>query len=303
MKEEKKVKKINIALLQHTASSDLARNMKKVSQMIAEAAKKGAQIIATQELFKSVYFCQEESYDFFRLAEKVNEKSAIVKAFSLLAKKHQVVIVASLFEKQDEGVYYNTAIVLDADGKYLGKYRKMHIPDDPQFYEKFYFAPGDLGYKVFQTRYARIGVLICWDQWFPEAARLTALKGAEIIFYPTAIGWLPDDKKEYGVRQHQSWETIQSSHAIANGCFVAAINRVGYEENSEKNKKGIEFWGQSFVADPYGTILKRASSQKEEVMMVGVDLDVIASKRVQWPFLRDRRIESYQNLMKRYDCE
>lgn len=277
--------------------------MKKVSKMVEMASKKGAKIIATQELFKSPYFCQQESYDFFKLAETINATSSTVKAFSALAKKYKVVIVASLFEKQAEGVYYNTAIVLDADGKYLGKYRKMHIPDDPQFYEKFYFAPGDLGYQVFKTKYARIGVLICWDQWYPEAARLTALKGAEIIFYPTAIGWLPADKAEYGQRQHASWETIQRSHAIANGCFVAAINRVGYEQNSEAHKEGIEFWGQSFVADPYGSILKKASIDQEEILIVPLDLSVISSKRVQWPFLRDRRIDSYQHLMKRFDHE
>ncbi len=295
--------KVNIGLIQHSCSDSVGKNFDKVLGMIASAAKKGAKIIATQELFKSRYFCQHESYELFKLAEPVSEKAAVVKALSSLAKKYKVVIVASLFEKQAEGVYYNTTAVLDADGKYLGKYRKMHIPDDPQFYEKFYFAPGDLGYQVFKTKYADIGVLICWDQWYPEAARLTALKGAQIIFYPTAIGWLPADKAEYGVRQHDSWETIQRAHAIANGCFVAATNRVGYEPNPEKGKEGIEFWGQSFVADPYGTVVKRASVNKEEALIVSVDLDVIASKRVQWPFLRDRRIDSYSALYKRFDNE
>lgn len=302
-KRGKAVKKINIGLVQHSCVDSVGKNVDKVLGMIVDAARKGAQIIATQELFKSLYFCQSESYDLFRLAEPVSEKSTVVKVLSSIAKKYKVVLVASLFEKQAEGVYYNTTGVLDADGKYLGKYRKMHIPDDPQFYEKFYFSPGDLGYKVFKTKYADIGVLICWDQWYPEAARLTALKGAEIIFYPTAIGWLPADKAEYGERQHASWEAIQRSHAIANGCFVAAANRIGYEGNPEKGKKGIEFWGQSFVADPYGTVLKRASVNKEEALIVPVDLDVIASKRVQWPFLRDRRIESYGDLYKRFNNE
>ncbi|MBF0386553.1 MAG: carbon-nitrogen hydrolase [Candidatus Omnitrophica bacterium] len=295
--------KVNIALLQHSCQAQTAANFAKVAGLIAVAARQGAQIIATQELFKSRYFCQHEAYDLFKLAEPVNEKAATVKALSGLARKHKVVIVASLFERVAGGVYYNTAVVLDADGKYLGKYRKMHIPDDPQFYEKFYFAPGDLGFKVFKTRYADIGVLICWDQWYPEAARLTALLGAQIIFYPTAIGWLPADKKVYGERQHASWETIQRSHAIANGCFVAAANRVGSEPNPEKGKEGIEFWGQSFVADPYGTVIKRASSNKEEAFIVPVDLAVIETKRVQWPFLRDRRIDSYNGILSRFHEE
>ncbi len=295
--------KVTIALLQHSCGDNVSKNLDKALGMIDSAARKGAQIIATQELFKSRYFCQQESYDFFRLAEPVTERSVTIKELSLLAKKRKVVIAASLFERVAGGVYYNTTAVLDADGKYLGKYRKMHIPDDPQFYEKFYFAPGDLGYKMFKTRYADIGVLICWDQWYPEAARLTALMGAQIIFYPTAIGWLPADKKEYGERQHASWETIQRSHAIANGCFVAAANRIGREPNSEKGKEGIEFWGQSFVADPYGSILKRSSTEKEEALIVAIDLDVIETKRVQWPFLRDRRIDSYGGILNRFNEE
>ncbi len=295
--------KVTIALLQHSCGGDVFANFEKTAGMIAAAAKNGARIITTQELFKSRYFCQQEAYDCFHLAEPVGEKASVVKALSGLARKHKVVIVASLFEKVSAGVYFNTAVVIDADGRYLGKYRKMHIPDDPQFYEKFYFAPGDLGYKVFKTKYALIGVLICWDQWYPEAARLTALLGAQIIFYPTAIGWLPADKAVYGARQHSSWEAVQRSHAIANGCFVAAVNRAGFEPNPEKGRDGIEFWGQSFVADPYGTVLKRASINKDEALIVPVDLDIIESKRVQWPFFRDRRIDSYGGLLQRFHDE
>ncbi|MEI8012611.1 MAG: carbon-nitrogen hydrolase [Candidatus Omnitrophota bacterium] len=294
--------KIGIALIQTAAAPSLKKNFDKTLDLMARAAKGGAKIVCTQELFKSAYFCQQESYDLFKLAEFVSEKAPVVRELSVFAKKHKVVVVASLFEKRAEGVYHNTAVVLDADGKYLGKYRKMHIPDDPQFYEKFYFAPGDLGYKVFKTKYADIGVLICWDQWYPEAARLTALLGAQIIFYPTAIGWLPADKAVYGARQQASWETIQRSHAIANGCYVAAANRVGFEV-SPGGGDGIEFWGGSFVADPYGTVVKRAPVDKEEALVVSVDLDMMASKRVQWPFLRDRRIDSYGDILKRYADE
>lgn len=295
--------KVNIALIQHACGDPVGKNYDKALAMIDAAARKGARIVCTQELFKSRYFCQQESYDLFKLAEPVSEHSPVVKDLSALARKREIVIVASLFEKRAGGVYHNTAVVLDADGKYLGMYRKMHIPDDPQYYEKFYFSPGDLGYKVFKTRVAVIGVLICWDQWYPEAARLTALQGAEIIFYPTAIGWLPADKAEYGERQHASWEMIQRSHAIANGCFVAAANRVGVEPHPEKGKDGIEFWGQSFVADPYGTVLDRAPADKEETLVVPVDLDIIDTKRVQWPFFRDRRIDSYQDILRRYHDE
>ncbi len=291
--------KLDIALIQTACGSSLRQNFDKTLALMDSAVKKGARIICTQELFKSRYFCQHEDYELFKLAEPVTATSDTVKELGDFAKKNKAVIVASLFEERAPGVYHNTAAVLDADGKYLGKYRKMHIPDDPQFYEKFYFAPGDLRYKVFKTKYADIGVLVCWDQWYPEAARVTALMGAQIIFYPTAIGWLPADKAVYGERQHASWETIQRSHAIANGCYVAAANRVGFEQNPA-GPDGIEFWGQSFVADPYGTVMKRACSGNEEVLLATVDLDVINAKRLQWPFLRDRRIDSYADILKRY---
>ena len=217
---------------------------------------------------------------------------------SALAKELQVVIVASLFERRAAGLYHNTAAVIDADGSLLGIYRKMHIPDDPLFYEKFYFTPGDLGFRSWQTKYARIGVLICWDQWYPEAARLTALRGAEVIFYPTAIGWLPPEKAEFGERQHSSWETVQRGHAIANGCYVAVPNRVGHE--APAGGDGLEFWGRSFVADPAGQILTRANSEKPEVLVVSIDLNALDTQRTHWPFLRDRRIEAYAELTKRF---
>jgi N-carbamoylputrescine amidase len=215
-----------------------------------------------------------------------------------LAKELQVVLVASLFEKRSAGLYHNTAAILDADGTFLGKYRKMHIPDDPAFYEKFYFTPGDLGYRAWQTRYAKIGVCICWDQWYPEAARLTALHGAEILFYPTAIGWHPAEKQQYGERQHSSWETIQRGHAIANGCYVAAPNRVGHE--APDGGPGLEFWGRSFVADPSGTLIAKASTSDEEILITELDLEALDTQRTHWPFLRDRRIETYGDLQKRF---
>jgi N-carbamoylputrescine amidase len=215
-----------------------------------------------------------------------------------VAAELQVVIVASLFERRSAGLYHNTAAVIDADGRYLGKYRKMHIPDDPLFYEKFYFTPGDLGFRSWKTRYADIGVCICWDQWYPEAARLTALRGAQILFYPTAIGWHPSEKAEYGVRQHSSWETIQRSHAIANGCYVAVTNRVGHE--APDGGPGLEFWGQSFVADPAGQIVAKASVDCEEVMVTEIDLDALETQRTHWPFFRDRRIDAYQGIDRRF---
>jgi N-carbamoylputrescine amidase len=249
-----------------------------------------------QELFTSQYFCQIEDHKYFQLAEEIPGPST--DKLCALAREKGVVIVASLFEKRSAGLYHNTAAVIDADGTYLGKYRKMHIPDDPAFYEKFYFTPGDLGFRAWDTRYGRIGVCICWDQWYPEAARLTALQGAQILFYPTAIGWHPGEKAEHGKRQHDSWETIQRSHAIANGCYVAVPNRIGHE--APDGGPGIEFWGQSFVADPSGQIVAKASVDGEEILLSEVDLDALDTQRTHWPFFRDRRIDAYSDIVKRF---
>jgi len=292
-------KKVCLGLIQLSGSEKPEENFEKTLSAIEEASKSGAQIICTQELFKTRYFCQIENWDYFSLAEPVNEKSETVKTLSKIAKSEKVVIIASLFEKRADGLYHNTVAVIDSDGKFLGKYRKMHIPDDPHFYEKFYFTPGDLGYKVFKTKYADVGTLICWDQWFPEAARLTAMKGAQIIFYPTAIGWLPEEKEEFGDSQYNAWETVQRGHAVANGCFIASVNRVGFEPSPDGNG-GIEFWGQSFVCDPYGQIIKKASPDKEEILITEIDLSMIDQTRIVWPFFRDRRNDSYQDLTKKW---
>ncbi len=292
-------KKLKLALLQMSASDNITENERKTIESIKEAASKGAKIICTQELFKTRYFPQIEDWDYFKLAESVNQQSKTLQKYFQLAKELNVVIILSLFEKRTDGVYHNTAVVIDADGTFLGKYRKMHIPDDPHFYEKFYFTPGDLGYRAFKTKYGKIGVLICWDQWFPEAARITAMMGARIIFYPTAIGWLPSEKDQYGDSQYNAWETIQRSHGVANGIYVASVNRVGFEESPDGNE-GIEFWGSSFVSNPYGEIIKQASQKKEEILLVDVDLSSIEDTRISWPFFRDRRIDSYSDLQKRW---
>ena len=286
---------VKLGLIQTACSADPDANLKKTLALAGRAARRGAQIICTQELFRSQYFCQREDHKNFKLAEPI--PGPTTDAFQKLAKQHKVVLIASLFEKRAAGVYHNTAAIIDADGSLLGRYRKMHIPDDPLYYEKFYFTPGDLGFKAWQTRYGKIGVLICWDQWYPEAARLTALQGAQILFYPTAIGWHPGEKKKYGERQHNSWETIQRSHAIANGCYVAVANRIGHEKLAGK---GIEFWGQSFVAGTSGEILAKAGAAKEEILIVPVDLASVDTARTHWPFLRDRRIDAYGNLTKRF---
>jgi len=286
---------VKLGLIQTACAADPDANLKKTLALADRAAQRGAQIICTQELFRSQYFCQSEDHKNFKLAEPIPGPST--DAFCKLARKHKVVVIASLFEKRAAGVYHNTAAIIDADGSLLGRYRKMHIPDDPLFYEKFYFTPGDLGFKAWQTRYGKIGVLICWDQWYPEAARLTALQGAQILFYPTAIGWHPGEKKKYGERQHNSWETIQRSHAIANGCYVAVANRIGHEKLAGR---GIEFWGQSFVAGTSGEILAKAGAAKEEILIVPVDLAAVDDTRTHWPFLRDRRIDAYGNLTKRF---
>ena len=286
---------VKVGLMQTSCSSHPAENLKKTLAATERLAKQGAQIICTQELFRSQYFCQSEDHEYFKLAESIPGPST--EAFQKLARKHKVVIVASLFEKRAAGVYHNTAAIIDADGSLLGIYRKMHIPDDPLFYEKFYFTPGDLGFKAWQTRYAKIGVLICWDQWYPEGARLTAMQGAEILFYPTAIGWHPKEKAEHGANQHGAWELIQRSHGVANGCYVAVANRIGLER--PVGGEGIEFWGQSFVAGTSGQIIAKASVDKEENLLVPLDLAKVDVTRTHWPFLRDRRIDAYGGLTKR----
>jgi N-carbamoylputrescine amidase len=287
-------RRVKIGLLQHACSRDTRANLRTALAAAKDAARQGAKIICTEELFRSQYFCQTEDYDCFRLAEPI--PGPTTKAFQSFAREHGVAVVVSLFERRAAGVYHNTAAIIDADGSLLGKYRKMHIPDDPLFLEKFYFTPGDLGFRAWQTRYAKIGVLVCWDQWYPEAARLTALQGAEILLYPTAIGWHPAEKTEAGARQHLAWETIQRSHAVANGCYVAVANRIGHEEICGD---GIEFWGQSFVAGTSGELLAKAAVDQEQVLISEVDLDQLDRTRVQWPFLRDRRIDAYAGLTNR----
>ena len=290
-------RKIKLGLVQTRCTADPRENLAKALARAGEAADRGAQIICLQELFTSLYFCQVQDHKYFQLAEEIPGGPSTV-ACQQFAKDRGVVLVASLFEKRGPGLYHNTAAIIDADGAFLGKYRKMHIPDDPLFLEKFYFTPGDLGYRAWQTRFAKIGVCVCWDQWYPEAARLTALAGAEILFYPTAIGWHPEEKGELGRRQHDSWETIQRSHAIANGCYVAVPNRVGHE--APDGGVGIEFWGQSFVADPAGQLIGKASASDEEVLVTEVDLSALDTQRTHWPFFRDRRIDSYGEMVKRF---
>jgi N-carbamoylputrescine amidase len=282
---------VRIGLIQMSCHLKPDVNLKKAITRIDEAAQKGAQIICLQELFRSQYFCQTEDIKLFKLAETIPGPST--DALSKVARQKKVVLVASIFEKRVAGVYHNTAVVIDANGKIAGKYRKMHIPDDPLYYEKFYFTPGDLGFKSHHTAYGKVGALVCWDQWFPEAARLTALSGAQFLFYPTAIGWLPNEKKEVNEAQHSAWETIQRAHAIANGLYVAVVNRVGREGK-------LNFWGQSFVADPFGRIIAQASADKEEVLITDCDLDKIDETRQNWPFLRDRRIDFYTPLSARF---
>jgi N-carbamoylputrescine amidase len=284
---------VKIGLVQMSCEKNVASNIEKAKKEIRNAAAKGAQIICLQELFTSLYFCDVEDYDNFQLAEAIPGPTTHI--MSDLAKELGVVIIASLFEKRAEGLYHNTTAVLDADGTYLGKYRKMHIPDDPAFYEKFYFTPGDLGYKVFQTKFAKIGVLICWDQWYPEASRITALMGAEIMFYPTAIGWATSQDEETNTDQYNAWQTIQRSHAVANGVPVVSVNRVGFEQNGE-----MKFWGGSFVANGQGKLLHLGSHDQEETTVVEINKEESNYFRMHWPFLRDRRIDSYQPITKRF---
>src|SRR6195256_4947545 len=275
--------KVNVGLVQMYSTADKQENLQKAIIKVREAAQKGAEIICLQELFTSLYFCDVEDYDNFKLAESIPGPSS--EALGKIAKELGVVIIASLFEKRTEGIYHNTTAILDADGTYLGKYRKMHIPDDPAYYEKFYFTPGDLGYKVFKTKFATIGVLICWDQWYPEAARITALMGAEILFYPTAIGWATSQDEATNTEQYNAWQTIQRSHAIANGVHVVSVNRSGFEQNG-----AMKFWGGSFVSNPFGNIIQQASHDKEETVIVEVDTAATDRYRTHWPFMRDRRI-------------
>ncbi|HKW99906.1 MAG TPA: carbon-nitrogen hydrolase [Bryobacteraceae bacterium] len=286
--------KFTIGLIQMACGVDPNENLAKAAWRIREAAGRGAQIVCLQELFRSQYFCREENARLFDLAEPIPGPSS--DTLAQLARELQVVIVASLFERRAAGVYHNTAAVIDASGELLGLYRKMHIPDDPLYFEKFYFTPGDLGFRSFTTRYGRVAVLVCWDQWYPEAARLAALSGAEVLFYPTAIGWHPAEKAEYGAGQHDAWRTIQRSHAIANGIYVAAVNRVGFEGPQDH---GLEFWGASFVADPFGKLIAEASHDREETLIVECDRHRIDDVRRNWPFLRDRRIDAYAGILNR----
>ncbi|MBX3732046.1 MAG: carbon-nitrogen hydrolase [Verrucomicrobiae bacterium] len=287
---------VPLALLQHACTPDPRENLATALEAADRAARDGARILCTQELFASEYFCQTEDHAWFDLAEPIPGPST--RAFQKLARQREVVVVASLFEKRAPGLYHNTAVVIDADGTLLGLYRKMHIPDDPLFYEKFYFTPGDLGFRAWRTHHGVVGVLICWDQWYPEAARLTALHGAEVLLYPTAIGWHPSEKAAHGAHQHQAWETIQRAHAIANGCYVAAVNRIGLERPAGGD--GIEFWGQSFVAGTQGEILARAAVARPETLIVPLEFGKLDVTRTHWPFLRDRRVDAYDGLTQRY---
>ena len=287
--------KLTVGLLQRQCSKDPAANLAGTVEAIREASKRGAQIVCLEELFRSQYFCREENADNFDLAEPI--PGPTTEALSKLARQLDIVIIASIFERRAAGLYHNTAVVLDADGALLGLYRKMHIPDDPLYYEKFYFTPGDLGFPNFDTRYGRIGVLVCWDQWYPEGARLSSLRGANILFYPTAIGWHPSEKAEFGAAQLDAWRTIQRSHAIANGIFVAAVNRVGFEGPPDS---GLEFWGSSFVADPFGQLIAESPTNKEEILIAECDLRRMEEVRRNWPFLRDRRTDAYAPLLERW---
>jgi len=294
---------VRVGLTQMAASADLKQNLRHQLKLLEQAASGGAKILCTPELFTSQYFCQVEDHRFFKLAETIPGPST--DALGKLARKHKAVVVGSLFEKRASGLYHNTAVIIETDGSIKGIYRKMHIPDDPLYYEKFYFTPGDTGFRAWDTSYGKIGVLICWDQWYPEGARLTALQGAEILFYPTAIGWHPSEKAEYGNAQHESWELIQRSHAVANGCYVCSPNRIGLEkilgaDGKPVSEEGIEFWGQSFVAGPNGQIIDKASANKEQVLVVDCDLEKVEFSRTHWPFLRDRRIDAYGNLTRRF---
>ncbi|MFV0501368.1 MAG: carbon-nitrogen hydrolase [Bacteroidales bacterium] len=283
--------KVKVGLVQTSCTNNKNENIEKAIQSIRIAAQQGANIVCLQELFSSLYFCDVEDYENFKLAEPI--PGATTEKFQDLAKELNVVIIASLFEKRAQGLYFNTTAVIDANGEYLGKYRKMHIPDDPGYYEKFYFTPGDSGYMTFSTKFGRIGVLICWDQWYPEAARITSLMGAEILFYPTAIGWAKSQDEETNTEQYNAWQTIQRSHSIANGVHVVSVNRTGVEGE-------MQFWGGSFVSNPFGTVMYQAPHLEEDINVIEIDLEKTDHYRTHWPYLRDRRIDSYQPITKRY---
>ena len=293
--------KFNVALIQMSCGPEPEDNMAKALDRVHDAAKRGAHVVCLPELFQTQYFCQREDHALFDLAEPI--PGPATEKLSLVAKQNNVVLVASLFEKRAPGLYHNSAAIFDSDGALRGIYRKMHIPDDPLYYEKFYFTPGDLGYRALDTQAGKIGTLVCWDQWYPEGARLTVLQGASILFYPTAIGWHPDEKAEFGVAQHDAWRTIQRAHAIANGVYVGVVNRVGFETGNIRGNsapgKGLEFWGGSFLADPFGRMLAEGSHDKEEILQGEVDLKLIEDTRRNWPFLRDRRIDSYAPITSR----
>jgi N-carbamoylputrescine amidase len=299
MAEQGRSRRVSVGLVQMQCAEDPAANVNKALAMTRDAARQGAALVCLPELFRSRYFCQTEEARFFDLAEPIPGPTS--EAFVALARELGVAIIVSLFERRAPGVYHNSLIVVERDLGVTGMYRKMHIPDDPRYYEKYYFTPGDLGFKAFPAAGARIGTLICWDQWYPEAARLTALQGAEILFYPTAIGWHPEEKAAIGVRQREAWETAQRAHAIANGCYVVAVNRTGFEPDpASKSGGGIEFWGSSFVAAPDGHVLYRAPEAAEAVQVMELDLAAIESQRHGWPFLRDRRIDAYAEITRRF---
>lgn len=292
-----KKKNYHIALIQIALDATPEVNLKKCMEWIRKAARQGAHVVCLPELYSSFYFCQSENHDYFELAEPLHNDS--YQAFSALAKELGVVLIIPFFERRASGLYHNSAYIIDTDGSEAGLYRKMHIPDDPSYYEKFYFTPGDIGFKAFDTQVGKIGTLICWDQWYPEGARITALQGAEVLFYPTAIGWHPHEKSQYGEKQHDAWRTVQRGHAVANGIFVAACNRVGFEKPVETSA-GIEFWGASFITGPQGEILAEASHDKEEIIMAEIDHTLMEDIRRNWPFLRDRRIDAYGDITRRF---
>jgi N-carbamoylputrescine amidase len=295
------LEQFQIGLIQMSCGPEPDDNMRKALDRVGEAAKRGAQVVCLPELFQTQYFCQREDAKLFDLAESIPGRATAM--LSEVARRHSIVLVASLFEKRAAGIYHNTAAIFDTDGVLRGIYRKMHIPDDPLYYEKYYFTPGDLGFRAQETQVAKVGTLVCWDQWYPEGARLTALQGASLLFYPTAIGWHPEEKEEFGHAQHDAWRTIQRAHAIANGIYVAVVNRVGFETGNIRGQsapgQGLEFWGGSFICDPFGVVIAEASHDKEEILLGKVDLRKIEDTRRNWPFLRDRRIDSYAPITSR----